>query len=140
MSDQALGALSEHPVFHAYMESWSGPGPTPYRVQELLAFAEDGSLVERLNAFQQADSWRGPTTRALVDTLEEAVVLATQAVLGIISAFLHAKRPFQYGIINGFKRAWEAPPDKRPEVEVGAHLEFASGVLRAVGRKSRFLD
>lgn len=117
MSDQALGALSEHPDFHSYMESWSGPGQTPYRVQELLAFAEDGSLVERLNAFQQADSWRGPTTRALVDTLEEAVVLAPQAFLSIISAFLHAKRPFQYGIINGIKRAWEAPSDKRPEID-----------------------
>lgn len=38
MSDQALGGLSGHPDFNSYMESWSGPGPTPYRVQELLAF------------------------------------------------------------------------------------------------------
>ena len=117
MSDQALGALSDHPDFHSYMESWSGPGPTPYRVQELLAFAEDGSLVERLNAFQQADIWRGPTIRALVDTLGEAVTHAPQAFLPIISEFLHAKRPFQYGIINGYKRAWEASPDKRPEID-----------------------
>ena len=117
MSDQTLGSLSEHPDFHSYMESWSGPGPTPYRVQELLAFAEDGSLVERLNAFQQTDPWRGPTTQALVDTLEEAVALTPQAFLPIISAFLHTKRPFQYGIINGFKRAWEAPPEKRPEID-----------------------
>ncbi len=117
MADQALGTLSEHPDFHSYMESWSGPGPTPYRVQELLAFAEDGSLVERLNAFQQTDSWRGPTTRALVDTLEEALMLTPQAFLPIISAFLHAKRPFQYGFINGFKRAWEVPPDKQPEID-----------------------
>lgn len=117
VSDHTLGALSEHPDFHSYMESWSGPGPTPYRVQELLAFTEDGSLVERLNAFQQTDSWRGPTTRALVDTLEEAVVLAPQAFQTIMSAFLHAKRPFQYGLINGFKRAWEAPPEKRPAID-----------------------
>lgn len=117
MSDQALGSLSEHPDFHSYMESWSGPGPTPYRIQELLAFAEDGSLVQRLNAFQQPDLWRGPTTRALVDTLEEAVALTPQAFLPIISAFLHAKRPFQYGIIHGFKRAWKAPSDKRPEID-----------------------
>lgn len=117
MSDQALGALSEHSDFHSYMESWWGPGPTPYRVQELHAFAEDGSLVERLNAFQQSDSWRGPTTRALVDTLEEAVALTPQVFLPIISQFLHAKRPFQYGFINGFKRTWEAPRDKQPQID-----------------------
>ncbi len=117
MSDQALGTLSEHPDFHSYMESWSGPGPTRYRVQELLAFAEDGSLIERLNAFQHVDSWRRPTTRALVDTLEEAVALTPQAFLSIISAFLHAKRPFQYGIINGFKRIWEAPKQKQPQID-----------------------
>ena len=127
MSDQALGSLSEHPDFHSYMESWSGPGPTPYRVQELLAFAEDGSLVERLNTFQQVDSWRGPTTRALVDTLEEAVALTPQAFLPIISAFLHAKRPFQYGIINGFRRAWEAPTDKRPEIDWERTWSFLVG-------------
>ena len=65
-ADHTIGSLSEHPNFHAYMESWSGPGPTPYRAQELLAFATDHSLVARLNAFEQIESWRGPTTRALV--------------------------------------------------------------------------
>jgi len=117
MSDQALGALSEHPDFHSYMESWSGPGPTPYRVQELLAFTEDGTLVDRLNAFQQTDWWRGPTTRALVDTLEEAVSTNPGMFQSILSTFLRAKRPFQYGVINGFKRAWEAAPEKRPAID-----------------------
>ena len=116
-ADQTIGTLSDHPDFHAYMESWSGPGPTPYRAQELLAFAADQTIVERLNAFEQGDSWRGPTTRALVDTLEEAVALTPSEFLPIILDFLHAKRPFQYGLINGFKRAWEAPAEKRPEVD-----------------------
>jgi|CXWL01.1.fsa_nt_gi hypothetical protein len=117
MSDQALGAHSEHPDFHSYMESWSGPGPTPYQVQELFAFAESGTLVERLNAFQQTDSWRGPTTRALVDTLVEAVSLNPGLFQSMISSFLNAKRPFQYGIISGFKRTWEAAPEKRPAID-----------------------
>lgn len=112
-----IGTQSEHPDFHAYMESWSGPGPTPYRVQELLAFARDRSLVERLNAFEQGDSWRGPTTRALVDALEEAAATTPSECLPTILDFLHAKRPFQYGLINGFKRAWEAPAGKQPEVD-----------------------
>ena len=116
-ADHAIGSLSDHPDFHAYMESWSGPGPTPYRAQELLAFAADRSLVERLNAFEQGDSWRGPTTRALVDALEEAVALTPSEFLATISDFLRAKRPFQYGLINGFKRAWESAAEKPPELD-----------------------
>lgn len=118
-ADQTIGTLSDHPDFHTYMESWSGPGTTPYRTQELLAFAADRTIVERLNAFEQGDSWRGPTTRALVDTLEEAVALSPSEFLPTILDFLHAKRSFQYGLINGFKRAWEASAEKRPEVDWG---------------------
>lgn len=117
LSDPHLGSLSEHPDFHSYMESSWGPGPTPYQAQELVAFAEDESLVEKLNSFQQVDAWRGPTRRALVDTLEEAVGLAPQTFLRILSAFLDSKRPFQYGIINGFKRVWETPQDKQPQID-----------------------
>lgn len=117
MSDQALGVLSEHPDFHSYIESWSGLGPTPYQVQELFAFAENGTLVERLNAFKQTDSWRGPTTQALVDTLVEAVSLNPGLFQSMISSFLNAKRPFQYGIISGFKRAWETAPDKHLKID-----------------------
>ena len=116
-ADHAIGTLSDHPDFHAYMESWSGPGPTPYRAQELLAFAADRSLVDRLNAFEQGDSWRGPTTRALVDALEEAVALTPSQFLPAVFEFMHAKRPFQYGLINGFKRAWESAAEKRPKVD-----------------------
>lgn len=106
-SDQSIGQLSEHPDFHSYMESWRGHGPSSYQPQELVVFAENGSLIERLNGFQEQDSWRGPTTRALVDSLEEAVLLAPPTFLRILQTFINAKRPFQYGIINGFKRLWE---------------------------------
>jgi hypothetical protein len=113
----SIGSLSEHPDFHTYIESWSGPGPSPYSVQELIAFATEQNLVVRLNSFKQEDSWRGPTIRALVDTLEEAVAISPAAFLSSVSHFLIAKRPFQYGLINGFKRAWEAPAEKRSEID-----------------------
>jgi len=112
MSDDSLGPMSEHPDFHSYMESWSGPGPTPYRVQDLLSFAEDGTIVDRLNAFQQIDAWRGPTIRALVDTLKEAVALNPGVFQSAVPAFVAAKRPYQYGMIAGFKQAWEAASEK----------------------------
>ena len=106
-AEQGLGKLSEHPDFHSYMESWSGPGPSPYSTQELLAFAENGSLIERLNDFQQSDTWRGPSTEALVNALEETVGINPRIFLRLLPAFLDAKRPFQYGLINGFKRLWD---------------------------------
>lgn len=119
-ADQSLGKLSEHPDFHSYMETWSGPGPSPYSMQELLAFAEDGSLIKRLNDFQQSSDWQGPSTpstKALVNTLEEIVGINPRKFLYLLPAFLDAKRPYQYGIINGFKRLWDMPKDKQQDID-----------------------
>lgn len=117
-TDQSLGSLSEHPDFHSYMEAtWVGPGPSPYSVQELLAFTENGYLIERLNDFQQPNTWRGPSTRALVKSLEETIRINPQRFLRLLSAFLAAKRPYQYGVINGFKRLWDLPKEKQPHLD-----------------------
>lgn len=115
LADLALGAPSRHPDFRSYMESWSGPGPTAYTLPEILSFVEYGSVVEKLNAFQQPNTWRGPTTRALVDTLEEVVAYRPQTFLRLLPKFLEAKRPFQYGVINGFKRIWDTTPQDGQE-------------------------
>jgi len=88
------------------MEVWRGHGSSPYQAQELVLFAEEGNIVERLNAFQQLDSWRGPTTKALVDSLEEAVALAPKVFLRLLPNFLTANRAFQYAVITGFKHLW----------------------------------
>ena len=116
-TDQNLGRLSEHPDFHYYMEAGWGPGPSPYSVQELLAFAEDGSLIERLNDFQQLNAWRGPSTMALVKSLEETVGINSQKFIRLLPAFLAAKRPYQYGVINGFKRLWDMSGEKQPHLD-----------------------
>lgn len=116
-TDQNLGRLSEHPDFHSYMETWSGPGPSPYSVQELLAFVEDGSLIERLNDFQQLNTWRGPSTSALVKSLEETVGINPQSIVRLLSVFLDARRPYQYGVINGFKRLWAMSKEKQPHLD-----------------------
>ncbi len=98
----------EHPDFLSYSESWWGPGPSPYAPQQLLALAEQGPLVETLNAFRESDSWRGPTESALVDALTEAVAASPMGFLRAVPSFTRAKRPFQYGIISGYQRAWTA--------------------------------
>ena len=117
MADQTLGGLSEHPEFHSYMEFQRGPGPSPYQSQELRAFAEHGSIIERLNDFQQPDTWQGPKTSALVDSLEEAVALAPQTFLRLLPKFINAKRLFQYGVIEGFKRLWVRTGEEQQPVD-----------------------
>lgn len=112
-ADPELKQLQEHPDFNYYTESWSGPGPSPYSVNEILVFLKNKTIVDRLNEFQQTDSWRGTTTRALVDTLDEAVVRSHQEFIDILPSFLIAKRPYQYGIISGFKRLWETSKDDK---------------------------
>lgn len=104
--DDGVG-VSAHPDFHSYMESSWGDGPSPYQPMELLAIAQTGSLVEVLNEFKQTDRWNGPTTRALVSALEAAVAEEPALFVSCLPAFLHANRPYQYGILNGLKQAWE---------------------------------
>lgn len=116
-TDESIGKLSEHPDFHSYMEMWSGPGPSPYSTQELLVFAEEGNLIERLNEFQQSDEWRGPSVKALVDSLEECVGINPCKFLSLLPKFLDAKRPYQYGVINGFKRLWDMPKEKQQDFD-----------------------
>lgn len=116
-ADLTLGSLREHPDFHSYMKSWSGPGSSRYSVQELLAFAEDGSIVKQLNDFQQIDFWHGSTTRALVDTLEKSIKINPQQFLHLLPDFSKAKSPYQYGIISGFKLLWDAPKGTQSQID-----------------------
>jgi hypothetical protein len=115
-SDPNLGGLSSHPNFMSYMETRWGHGPTPYPVQELIAFAKDGNIVDQLNSFTQTGTWSGPSTRSLVDTLIEAVTAEPTLFLGVIDPFLTAKRPYQYGLISGFKKVWDANPDPKKRI------------------------
>ena len=118
-STQSIGALSDHPEFHSYMETRRGHGPAPYQPQELILLAENGNLIERLNDFQEQDSWHGPTTRALVDSLETAVAFAPATFLRLLQDFINAKRPYQYGIISGFKQVWSKPGQEEQQLDWG---------------------
>jgi hypothetical protein len=115
--DASLGPLSERPDFHYYVESWSGPGPSPYQPQELIAFAKDRNIVQKLNAFNPPETWRGPSKRALVDVLEEAVLSEPRTFMLQLPEFLVADRAYQYAVIEGFRRLWELNSDKPAEFE-----------------------
>jgi len=114
--DLAVG-VSSHPDFHYYMESRWGDGDSPYQLEEVLAFAREGGLIDRLNSFQQTDKWEGPSTKALVNTLEAAVTASPTEFLSDLDRFLRAKRSYQYGLINGLKQAWEREQTKPSEID-----------------------
>ncbi len=98
--------ISPNPDFHLFMESRWGDGDSPYQSDEILAFLRDCTLITRLNSFQQTDRWEGPTTRALVNTLESTVAKNPELFLRSISTFILAEPAYQYGLISGLKQAW----------------------------------
>lgn len=108
-SDSSLGRRPQHPEFDAYMESWFGPGASPYSSEELIAFAKSHTLVEKLNSFQEQDPFRGPTQDGLTSTFQSTVKASPETFLPILPDFVDAKRPFQYSLLFGLKQAWDAP-------------------------------
>lgn len=103
-----VGPQPQHPDFLSYMTNLSGPGPSPYTVGELLHFLGEGSLVKQLNEFEPSRRWNGPTKRALVDTLEEAIKQRPKDFLAAIDTLFELQRPYQYGFLNAFSELWGA--------------------------------
>lgn len=104
------------PDFSSYHEMRWGFGPTPYEAQELVAYAQAGTLVDHLNEFEPSSDWDGPSTRSLSDAVIEAVGAAPDAFLDELPRFLAAKPEYQYAIIAGFKKLWDAWDGRRPDL------------------------
>jgi hypothetical protein len=113
-ADPELGAMTEHPDFLAYHETRWGPGPAPFEAETLVAFAEDGSLIDRLNSFKPGDFWRGPTLGGLVAALENAVASKPNTFLPLLSDFHSAKVPFQHALIQGYKKLFDPSNNPKP--------------------------
>lgn len=116
-SDPELGPSSDHPDFLTYHEMRHGPGPAPFGSDSLIAFAEDGSLVNRLNGFTEMDPWKGPTIGGLVAALEGAVAANPNTFLPLLETFHGAKVAFQHALIQGFKRVFDPSNDKKPDFD-----------------------
>lgn len=113
-SDPLIGSPSDHPDFLSYHEMRWGPGPAPFGQDSLIAFAEDGTLVDRLNEFKETDSWKGPTLGGLVQALEMAVAASPDTFLPLLPEFHRAKIDFQHALIAGFKRLLSQPNTEKP--------------------------
>ena len=111
------GPLSDHPDFISYLESSSGPGPTPYSKAELIKYLLDDQLVARLNDFVPTGHWRSPTKRALVDTLQYAIEERPGDFLGYRMAMLRADRLYQYAFLSAYMRLWNADTTERASLD-----------------------
>lgn len=111
--------IPHHADFLTYSESGWGHGPSPFAVDTLLAFAEEGSLVERIGEFREQDSWHGPSLDGLLDALDQAIASAPDLFARVLSTFKDASPVFQSRAIDAFKRLWESQPvpEIRPEWE-----------------------
>jgi hypothetical protein len=127
-------SLSKHPDFLSYSESSSGSGPSPFQKHELIAFAQDGSLIDFLNGFQPTGHWDGPSIRSLASILEEAVLDEPTLFLQILPKFIDAKRPYQYAILAGMKRLWDKPSTETTIIDWdnawGRIIEFLEKLLQ----------
>ena len=111
------GGPPKRPNYLSYIEVGSGPGPSHYSANELVALAESGAVVQKLKAFTPSNTWDGPTADALVDQLQTAVRLSPGAFLRALPDFLTAPIHYQYGVINGMLKAWREPESERPYAE-----------------------
>ena len=103
-----IGPIAKHPSFGSYIESgWVGPGASQYSVAELVAFAAARVVVEKLNAFEERDPWRGPTVEGLAAALGSAVRTSPDSFLESLPDFIEAKWRYQHSLITGLQRSWE---------------------------------
>lgn len=107
LANPKIKSVPDHPDFYSYMTSWSGPGPSPYTIDELVLFLDQSSLVSKVNAFVPKRNWPyGPTRRALTDTLELAIKQNAAKFFRHADLLLEMNRPYQYAFLNAFKDLW----------------------------------
>ena len=106
------GPVAEHPEYPSFTETRWGPGPSQYSAEELIALADDGTIVEKLRVFRAGDPWHGPTVRALIDELQRAVEAAPDRFISALPDFLEAPRQYQHALLQGFWRLFNSPDDK----------------------------
>jgi hypothetical protein len=112
-----VGPLPEHPEFTSYTTTWSGPGASPYSVQELVGFATDHVLANQLNSFAPSGHWRAPTLEGLAATLQDAVRAHPAVFVAILPELRSAKRLYQHAIIVALTEAWTSTDKGTTTVE-----------------------
>ena len=116
LQDETNGSDVEHPEFRIYTEVRSGPGPSPYQIAELVAFAESGVIADRLNDFEPLERWRGPSPEGLAAALAGAVAAAPEILIRALPQLLNAKAEYRCGVLHALRDLWDQ--SKRSDVAV----------------------
>ena len=107
-----------HWNFRTYTETRAGPGPSPFSPQELVAFAEEGKLGERVESFKETDRWSGPTLDGLVDALKAASRATPQVFVPLLPSLCTASYVLLYPVLFGIKTSWtEEQADRKDDWE-----------------------
>lgn len=99
--------LSDHPDFLSYMETRYVADQSPYTPAELLVYLQEGRIVEVLNSFEEQRSWHAPTIRGLTNSLISAVESKPLLFHAKMKEFRELDVPYQYSLVEGFKKAFE---------------------------------
>jgi hypothetical protein len=116
-ADATLGAVDPHPDLQSYIESFSGPGSSPYTASELISFALTGMLVDKLNEFVEVDSWHGPSYGGLTGALKDAAKTDVALFMSLLPAMRETHVTYQHAVIEGMKAKWEATPEPSTDVD-----------------------
>lgn len=101
---KGLGKLSDHPDFLSYFTMHSGPGPSPFTAEFVLAAAIDGTLIEKTSAFKGGDGWRGPTEEGLWDMVKSVVSDHPDVFVDRLGEYTTAPMPLVHAMINGLRQ------------------------------------
>ena len=94
-----------HPDFLSYMTSWTGPGPSPYSIEQLKLLTDD-QLIETLNNYEGPKGWHGPrvpSAKALCDAVTQLANEDPERSLGLIPRLPEFKPAYQYAILESFR-------------------------------------
>ncbi len=132
-------AIPEHPDFLTYASSGWGHGPSPYGAETLIAFAEQGALIQRLNEFREEDRWHGPSLDGLTDALEQAIASAPDVFVRILATFKDAAPRFQSKLVSTFKRLWESQQQPVSGLEWDGRWEKLMSYFELLLRENKFV-
>jgi hypothetical protein len=129
----SFGPIRDHPDLLSYHSTWVGSGPSPYSEDELVSFAEDGTLIQRVESYVPPRDERRGSRKSLIDGVSEAIQAHPTKFLWTLEADVAMDRRTQYGVINGYAKFIDSSKGSgnTPELRriLDAYLPYASSVV-----------
>jgi hypothetical protein len=137
LNADGIGA-PEHPSFNSYIETMWGPGPSAYRVEELIAFAEQGTLKDTLEAFKPSGTWRGESREGVLEALEKAVTASPRVFARALPDFKALDPAYQHALLNGFRQLWDTSGGQASSIDWDAIWNDLVGFIESLLRDAAF--